>query len=196
MKKLMQWAIALCSAAMLAACGGGGSGDGAARTVTQDPALAINATTGPTLVAAIANETFAYQDGVPAFGTTAATNVTFSAPAAAGAAPGFTISSGGNTASGTMAFGSCIFRITASTFPDGSRLAAGQIITINPCNINVNARGTAADGVAATRSAALVVGAAASAGASVTISVNPGGQLTLNGVSVGTVTLSPITGAF
>lgn len=195
MKKLMQWAIALCSAAMLAACGGGG-GDGAARTATADATLAINPTSGPAVVSAIADETFTFADGVPAFGTTASTSVEFSEPATPSAAPRFSISSGGNTATGTVAFGSCIFRITASTFPAGSRLAAGETITVNPCNVNVNTRGVAADGVATTRSAALLLGAAVSAGASITVNVSPGGQLTLNGQAVGTVTLSPITGAF
>lgn len=195
MKKLMQWAIALCSAAMLTGCGGGGGGD-AARTVTADANLAINPTSGPALVSAIADETFTFADGVPAFGTTASTSVEFSAPPTPSAAPGFSISSGGNTATGTVAFGSCIFRITASSFPDGHALAEGETITVNPCNLNVNVRGATANGQATSRSVALLLGAAASAGATVTVAVTPGGQLTLNGVAAGTVTLSPITGAF
>lgn len=194
MKKLMQWAVALCSAAMLAACGGGG--DGGARTVTADPVLALNAETGRTMVSALATENFTFPSGVPAFGTAAATTVTFSAPATPTAAPGFTITSGTNTASGTMAFGSCIFRVTASTFPATHPLARGKVVTINPCNVSVTLKGTPADGVATSRSVALVLGAAVSAGAPVTVGVNGGGQLTFNGAIVGSVTLSPLTGAF
>jgi hypothetical protein len=73
-------------------------------------------------------------------------------------------------------------------------LAVGKTVTVNPCNINVNSKGLAANGQGVSRSIALVLGAAASAGVPVTVGVNPGGQLTLNGREVGTVTLVPVTG--
>jgi hypothetical protein len=48
--------------------------------------------------------------------------------------------------------------------------------------------------VAFTRSIALRLGAAVSSGEPVTLNVNPGGQLTINGKSAGTVTLQVVTG--
>jgi hypothetical protein len=60
--------------------------------------------------------------------------------------------------------------------------------------MNVNTAGAVANGVATSRSVALVLGAASSAGASVTVGVNAGGQLTLNGNIVATVVLTPVSG--
>lgn len=111
-----------------------------------------------------------------------------------GTTPAFSIVAEGGTATGTTTFGSCIFAVTSSTFPAGHRLALGQTVTVNPCNMNVNTAGAVANGVATSRSVALVLGAAASAGSSVTVGVNPGGQLSLNGNIVTTVTLTPVSG--
>lgn len=98
------------------------------------------------------------------------------------------------TATANVSFGSCIFVVTNSSFPAGHALANGQTITVNPCNVNVSTAGALANGVATTRSVALVLGAASSAGVPVTVGVNPGGQLTLGGQTVGTVTLVPVSG--
>jgi hypothetical protein len=73
-------------------------------------------------------------------------------------------------------------------------MRVGQVITVDPCNINVNTKGATANGVATSRAIALVLGAASSSGATITVGVNPGGQLTLNGNLAGTVTLVPVTG--
>jgi hypothetical protein len=94
----------------------------------------------------------------------------------------------------TAAFGSCIFAVTSSNFAAGHPLALGQTVTVNPCNVDVNTTGAVANGVATSRSVALLLGAAASAGSSVIISVTAGGALTLNGSNVGTVTLTPVSG--
>lgn len=108
----------------------------------------------------------------------------------------FTSSTGAATGSFTanVTYGSCIFAVTQSTFPAGNKFAVGSTIVVNPCNINVNTAGLQATGVAASRSVALALGSAISAGSSITLSVSPGGQLTLNGVSVGGVTLVPVSG--
>jgi hypothetical protein len=58
----------------------------------------------------------------------------------------------------------------------------------------VNTSGVTANGVTATAEASLVLGAAVSGNTSVQINVDPSGQLTVNGTSVGTVTLQPLTG--
>jgi hypothetical protein len=110
----------------------------------------------------------------------------------------FTVTSPSGATTGTFSanttFGSCIFAITSSTFPAGHPLALGQTVTVNPCNLNVSSAGAVANGVGTSRSVALLLGAASSAGSSVTVGVNPGGQLTLNGQTVGSVTLTPISG--
>jgi hypothetical protein len=186
MNKSLKLMLAVMASAFLAACGG--SDDGPALVASADASLAAS----PTTTAAVANTPFSFPSGVTSFGTTATTTVAFTNTATT---PAFSIVSGANTATGTTTFGSCIFAITSSTFPAGSPLAAGQTITVNPCNINVASKGLPANSQAATRSVALLLGAAASAGVSVTVGVNPGGQLTLNGREVGTVTLTPVTGA-
>lgn len=177
---------AVATAALLSACGGGGGDQ--PMVAAENTTLAVNST----VTSAVVQTPFDFPAGVSEFGTTAATSVTFTSTATT---PAFTIASGSNTASGTTTFGSCIFAVTASNFPASSPLALGKTVTVQPCNLTVATAGAAANGVAATRAIALVLGAAASANASITVGVNPGGQLTLNGNIVGTVTLTPLTGA-
>ncbi|MBC5765342.1 hypothetical protein [Ramlibacter albus] len=186
MKKLLGLIVAVGASALLYACGGSG-GD-------QPLGVASNTTlaTNSTVAAAVVATPFSFPSGVPALGTTAATTVTFTSTSTA---PAFNISeAGGRTATGTTSFGSCIFAVTASTFPAGHPLALGQTVTVNPCNLSVGTTGAVANGVATSRSIALLLGAAASSGQSATVNVNPGGQLTLNGQSVGQVTLTPVSG--
>jgi predicted small lipoprotein YifL len=187
MKKLLASLFAIIVAASLTACGGGGGEPPATQVAAADTSLPANATTTD----AVTNIPFSFPAGVTEFGTTGTTTVAFTDTSTT---PAFSIVSGAHTATGTTTFGSCDFKVVASSFPTGSRLAQGQIIVVNPCNINVSTHGLAATGVAATRSVALKLGAAVSSGASVTVSVNPGGQLTLNGNSVGTITLVAVTG--
>src|SRR6185369_326091 len=157
MNKTLKLVLALLASAFLAACGGS---DEPAQVAAADASLAAS----PTTTAAVANTPFAFPSGVASFGTTATTTVAFTSTATT---PAFSIASGGNTATGTTTFGSCIFAVTSSTFPAGSRLAVGQIVTVNPCNINLNTQGQSANGVASTRSVALLLGAAVSSGTSV-----------------------------
>ena len=173
----------------LSACGGGDEPP----PVLVAPA-AVNLAASPATTTAVAATPFSFPSGVAELGTTAPTTIVFTAPAGTTTTPAFSIASEGNTATGTTTFGSCIFAITASTFPAGHRLALGNTVVVNPCNINVQTAGVQATGVSASRSVALALGSAVSAGSSVTVQVNPGGQLTLNGSSVGTVTLTPVTG--
>lgn len=152
-----------------------------------------------TVVTAVSGTAFNFTGGAGAIATEVAgqnLRLTFGGTSTAPtAAMVITTSAGATTGTVTtnVTFGSCIFAVTASTFPTGSRLAVGQVITVNPCNINVNTAGQQANGVSASRSVALQLGSAVSSGASVTVQVNPGGQLVLNGQTVGTVTLTPVT---
>lgn len=195
MKKLFLLAAVLTSATLLASCGGGG-GD-TAQVAAADARLAADADSGRPLFTAMANESFTFTGGVADFGTTGtATTVSIQQPAAAGRNPRFTISSGGQTASGTMAFGSCFFRVTNSTFTPPSPLVDGAVIEIANCGVQLDTAGQNADGVAVESSAVLFLNNANSTGTTVTVAINPAGRITLNGKAVGTVTLTPVTGAF
>jgi hypothetical protein len=187
MGKASQVLLALAAAVVLSACGGGG-GDDAPSVAAADTTVGVTAT----VTAAVASTPFSFPSGVSDFGTTAATTVTFNDTTAT---PAFSISSGGNTATGTTTFGSCHFTIVSSSFLAPHRLAAGNTIIVNPCNININTKGQVANGADQSRSAALLLGAGLSSGTSVTVSVNANGQVTINRTAVGTVTLQAGTGA-
>jgi len=60
--------------------------------------------------------------------------------------------------------------------------------------LNANTHGQLANGQGQSRSIALLLGSALSSGTPITISINEGGQVTINGQSAGTVTLTPVTG--
>lgn len=186
MEKSLKAVFMVGAAALLVACGGGGGGT-TVNAVTTDVALPANATT----VAAVANTPFTFASGVPDLGTTGTTTLAFTSTATT---PAFSIASAEGTATGTTTFGSCIFAVTQSTFPTGHRLAQGTLVTVNPCNMSVGTAGAVANGVAQSRSIALVLGAASSSSQAVSVGVNAGGQLTLNGNIVGTVTLTPVSG--
>src|SRR5438105_883262 len=104
MKKLLGVILAISASALLYACGGGG-GD-------QPLGVAGNTTlaASPTTAAALVAVPFAFPGGVPDFGTTAATTVTFTSTSTA---PQFKVDSAGGTATGVTSFGSCIFAISA-----------------------------------------------------------------------------------
>lgn len=170
----------------LAGCGGGGGSE--TMVVADDARLEAS----PTTIAAVKDESFVFATGVPALGTSGSTTLKFTDDSAT---PAFSIAADGYTATGTTAFGSCIFRVSNSNFPAEHPLANGKTVTVNPCTLNVSTSGATANGVATTRSVVLLLGAAQSAGASVTVGINASGGLTLNGSLVGTVTLTPITGA-
>jgi hypothetical protein len=184
MRKFLALAL-IAGTALLSACGGGS--DDPPLVAANDAVLSVN----PVAAVAVAQTPFSFPAGVPALGTTATTTVVFTSTASS---PSFSIASGGATATGVTSFGSCIFVVTSSTFPTGHPLAQGQTVTVNPCNLRIGTAGAQANGVAQSRSIALLLGAAASANQSATVGVNAGGQLTLNGNSMGTVTLTPISG--
>lgn len=194
MKKLFLLAAVLTSATLLASCGGGGD---SAQVATEDARLSADADSGRPLFTAMANESFTFTGGVTEFGTAgAATTVSIQQPAAAGRNPRFAISSGGQTATGVMTFGSCFFRVTDSTFTPPSPLVDGAVIEINNCGVQLDTAGQNANGVAIESSAVLFLNNANSTGTAVTVAINPAGRITLNGKAVGTVTLTPVTGAF
>jgi ABC-type glycerol-3-phosphate transport system substrate-binding protein len=186
MKKTLALALAIFAAATLTACGGGGGEPAPTQVAAADTTLTATAATLP----AATNVPFAYPAGVPSFGTTGTTTVTFSGTSTT---PAFSIATSTGTATGVTTFGSCIFSVTAVSGSVGT-LKIGDVIEVKPCNLNVNTAGAPANGVAVTRSISLDLGNAVSSSESIQIGVNPGGELTLNGKTVGTVTLKPVTG--
>jgi hypothetical protein len=175
-------------AGAMTACGGGGEGTAFPPAVAKTNA---DVAASPTSTAAVTNTTFTFNSGVPEFGTSAPTTFTFTSTAAN---PAFSISSGGKTASGTTAFGSCIFTITQSTFVAPSPLALGNKVTVHPCAIEINTAGQSASGGSETRTITLEFGTTLSGGVQATIAVMADGTITVNGKVVGTVTLSQVTG--
>lgn len=163
--------------------------------VANNTTLAANAT----VVNAVANTPFSFAGGAGVLSPSVAgrdLTVTFGGSSTAPTAV-FALSGAGGTGTVTanVTFGSCVFAVAAVTGSVGS-LQVGQTITVNPCNFNIATAGVLANGVATSRSIALVLGSAGSANppATVTVGVNAGGQLTLNGRLTGTVTLVPVSG--
>jgi hypothetical protein len=188
MNKTFASVFAILVAGSLTACGGGGGEPAPTQVVAS--ATTIPATATSTAVAT--GVPFSFPAGISDFGTTVTTTVAFTDTSTT---PAFSIAAGGNTATGTTTFGSCHFKILASTFPSTSKLAVGNTITVDPCSIIADTSGMSPNATAEQRSLALKLGAAASAGTPVTMSVNAGGQLTINGKSAGSVTLQVVTGA-
>ena len=175
--------------AALAACGGGDTSAPISTSIaTTNTAAAVTAMTA----AAVVNQPFTFAAGLPAdFGTTSSTDVAFTST---DNSPTFAIRSGGATATGTTTFGSCIFAITASTFPAGSKLAVGQVVRVNPCQLNVATSGGNANGSASNREVIFVLGSVNSNGKNLPTAINADGSVVLNGVTIGTVRISVVTG--
>ena len=172
----------------LVACGGGDSTPVTTTTSSSNVTAAVTASTA----AAVVNQPFTFAAGVPDFGTTTSTTVAFTS---AGATPAFAISADGATASGPTTFGSCIFTITASTFPAGSKLAVGQSVRVNPCNLTAATAGGNANGAASDREVKFVLGALNSNGKNLPVVINANGSVVVNNITIGTVTISVVTGA-
>jgi hypothetical protein len=187
MKKLITVAAAVGIAATLTACGGGGGGT-TAQVASANTPVAMDASNGQAVTSTVTGKAFTFTSGVPDFGTTGSTAVTF------GTSNGFQVASGSDTASGTMAFGSCHFKVTSSTFTTGP-LVNGNTVTITNCQLLVLTKGAPADGAQHTDQAELVLNGAASAAVTVTVQITGDGKVVINNTSVGTVTLAPVTGA-
>lgn len=197
--KLAQFALGLTLAATLAACGGGGGSSEPApvQVASTDTTAAVTSTsvaalvTTPSTVTTFSNGFNGLSDGSgPAPVITGLTTVAFS-----GTAPAFTITNGGDTATGVTTFGSCIFTVSTSTFPGGSPLAAGKVVKVNPCNQTASTSGANADGTPVQRDVVLVLGEASSEPVKLAVTVNADGTVLIGTTTIGTVTLTAATGA-
>jgi hypothetical protein len=186
MKKLITTLAALCMAATLTACGGGGGST--AQVASANTTVAMDATNGQAVASSLAGKTFNFASGVADFGTTAATTVTI------GASNTFQVASGTNTANGTLSFGSCHFKVTSSTFASGP-LVNGNTVTVSSCQLLVLTKGVPADGADHTLQAELVLDGVASLPVTVTVQITSDGRVLVSNIVIGTVILTPVTGA-
>ena len=199
MKKLFLLAAVCSFAFALTACGGGG-GSGEVLQATSDTTIPIDANSGNNVASAVRGTSFNFPSGVPDFGTSGSTTVTFTAApsssqlATSEGAQGFAVTSGGQTATGTLQFGSCIFSVSNSTFPTGSPLATGNQFTINPCSLFVQSNGLPADSQARPRIIRLILRLLSSGNVLANVSVNPQGTLFINNIPVFTIIVRELTG--
>ena len=186
MKSSLSVVLSATLALGLVACGGGGS-DAAPQVAGSDVKVNANAAT----TAAVANKNFAFSGGIPALGTAGvATELSFTSGNT------FALSAGGKTASGGTTYGSCIFTVTSTTFEAPHPMSViGTPVRIDPCQIEINSRGIAANGGTATATAQLVLGTLASSEVSTAIRITESGELFVGQASFGTVTTTPATGA-
>lgn len=187
MKSFGQLACTVVVAAVLSACGGGDGGTATVETVPAGTAIAMNATTGAAVVQALAGKTFTFASAPAEFGITGETTLKLDAGAGGST---FSLGNGGNTASGNLNFGSCLFVITASTFTSGP-LALGKTVTVATCNIAPTTSIAAGTGATPTPMA-FTLGNAVSTPIPVTVAVAPGGVVTLTTPSGAAIVL-PVT---
>jgi hypothetical protein len=188
MKKHMMLVAAFVSAAtMLAACGSDDPPPPATGLAPAQATVPVNSA----VAGASKDVPFEFDGGVPELGTTGVTSVMFTSTATN---PGFRIAAGGSVATGTTAFGSCIFRIADSTFPAGHRLAPGTEISVSPCDLTIILENMPANGETQSKPAQMKLGATVSRPARVLVAVAPNGTLLLAGVPIGIVTVTPATG--
>lgn len=200
---LAKFALGLTLAATLAACGGSDSPepmsvsnkDVAAATVNASTVAALAPSVGTTQTVATFANGFSGTDGTAGATPVALTGVTTVAFTSSSATPAFAITNGGNTATGNTTFGSCIFTVTASTFPLASPLALGKVVKVNPCNMTASTNGANANGIPAPRDVVLVLGTTSSNPIKLNITVNVDGTVLIGSTSVGSVTLTQTTGA-
>jgi predicted small lipoprotein YifL len=188
MKTNLRSSMILAAAIVLTACGGGGGGE-VPKVAAADTKVAASAAA----TTAVTSVPFVFASGVPDFGTTSSTSLAFTST---GPNPAFAINAvGQGTASGTTAFGSCDFTITASTFPSTHPLGVGKTVVIKDCSLNVNTAGAPANGQPVTKSLAFSLNGIVSVSVSVTVTVATDGTVVVNNVTVGTTPVNPVTGA-
>ncbi len=153
-----------------------------------------------TITSVVAGKAFSFPGGAGALSSEVANQnlaLTFAGTAAAPTAS-MTITSPTGGAVGSFSadvtFGSCIFKITASTFTGTSALAQGKTITVDPCKFEAITAGKVANGTASAVNTALLLGNFLSGFTPLTISIGPSGTITINGVGIGTVALTPVSG--
>lgn len=187
--------LVLSGSALLAACGGDSTPLPPAAVASGNTAAVINPQTGAAVVSGVLDKRFDFGTGVPDFGTNSPPSLTSLTLSGDAAAPSFVITSGASSASGIMTYGSCIFKVTQSTFTAGP-LVLNNTFPVSPCGLTVATAGIKGDGIATSASVTFVLGATPSTPVSVPVSISPDGVLTVNGITIpGKVVLVAATGA-
>jgi hypothetical protein len=207
--KVFNTTVLALAVAALVGCGGDSE---PTRTATGATVVAASPATqgAATTVLRAAATTAApatFASGVPDFGTTASTTLAISSSDATATTPtggtvtgpAFSVASGGNTASGVLTFGSCVFTVSASTFGASHPLALGKQVTVNPCQASLATAGVTADGTTKSTDTTLTLGTATSSTVKLSVQVWPSGAVLLvisggNAVPVGEVTTTAPTG--
>lgn len=182
-------AAAVALALTLAACGGGSDDlDNLAVVATTEVTAPASAVT----TSAVVGTAFTFASGVPELSTTSPTTLTFTG--ASTTAPAFKITSTEGTATGTTEFGSCIFKVVASTFPSGHPLALGASYRVATCAIYLPLIGVPV-GTSFSLPVQFVLGAATSAPQSITVLIEDDGDVQINNTVVGQTNVGSATGA-
>ena len=173
----------------LAACGGGSDDlDNLAVVATTEVTAPATAAT----TSAVVGTAFEFASGVPELSTTSPTTLTFTS--ASTTAPAFKIESTEGTATGTTEFGSCIFKVSSSTFPTGHPLALGASWRVAVCAIFLPLRG-----VPISTSFLLPLrfnlGTVTSAPESLSVLIDPTGSVQINNTVFGQTSVGSATGA-
>lgn len=151
----------------------------------------LNAPLNSSVAAAAVGKTFTFNGGGAVLAP-ALTGQTFSATFTSASAVTFA-TTGGGSASATVAYGSCIFTISISTI---TGLPSGTTVTIPNCSLTFNTTGHPANGTTSSVNAFLTFGTFFSVPLPTNVTINPDGSVTLpGGGGLGTVTITNGTGA-
>ncbi len=178
-------AVLAVAAATLVACGSGDT------VPVQVAASNFSVNAGASTTAPLTGLTLTAPTGIPALGTSAATTMAITGTAGAQVA---TISEGALRAVTRLTFGSCIFTVTESNFPANSALGLGKTVTVNPCTVDVPTTGLVADAGPSNRVITLNMGGRAISTPPIPVTVSNNGTVVVNGGSLGSITLRPVTG--
>lgn len=180
--------LACLAAAALVACGGGGDDN----KVAADAApFAVNTTTGAAAAQALNGQPISFANGVASFGTAGtATTLTVTA----GATPTFGVSAGGQSASGNLTFGSCIFTVTRSDFVAPHALAVGSVVRVADCKIDLDTANFTANGSTVSVKAVLMLDGTSSAPITTSVVIQSNGDILVGGSKITSVSVSQVTG--
>ena len=199
LNKMALACVVVAGSALMAACGGGDSAP--ARTVAGDNlSLVASASTAAAVApayVAVSSTPIAFPAGFT--GTVSKTDLTArTAPAGTTVAfstgtvatsPVVTVVSGGLTATGLTTFGSCTFTFDASSpFVAPSPFAPGQTLYVDPCSVTIPTAGVPSDNSAQIINVTFTLGNTTVTHA-VPVKVSPTGEVTIEGKTVGTVTV-------
>lgn len=139
-------------------------------------------------VAAVSGTSFNFPSGIPALNPSGATSLTMTDAAV----DTFSVTSAAGSYSGVVSYGSCIFSVTTSSV---ASVPVGTVFTASPCNLSAATGGQVANGAAFSIPVTLVLGAVTSNAVALPVTVTPTGQVSVNGVLIGTVPVITPTGS-